>query len=55
MERHDWSITLSVGAITCREPFPAAGALLQAADRLMYQAKVVGKDALLQRTWDGDG
>jgi diguanylate cyclase (GGDEF)-like protein len=54
MERHDWPITLSIGAITCRTPFPAPDALLQAADRLMYQVKVAGKNALMQRTWDAD-
>ena len=52
MKQRQWPITLSIGAITCRPPFPAPGVLLQAADRLMYQAKAAGKDACLQSTWD---
>ena len=52
MQRRQWPITVSIGAITCGPPFPAPGVLLQAADRLMYQAKAAGKDACLQSTWD---
>jgi diguanylate cyclase (GGDEF)-like protein len=54
MARHGWPVTPSIGAITCHRPLPPAGALRQAADRLMYRVKASGKDAVLQRTWNED-
>ena len=54
MERHGWPITLSIGAITCRTRCDAPDALVQAADRLMYEAKAAGKNAFLHRMWHAE-
>ena len=54
MERHGWPVTLSIGAVTCRTRCDEPDALVQAADRLMYEAKAGGKNTFLHRMWHAE-
>jgi diguanylate cyclase (GGDEF)-like protein len=53
--RYQWPITFSVGAITCRTPGPSPEDLVHAADKLMYEVKAGGRDAVLHRLWSEAG
>jgi diguanylate cyclase (GGDEF)-like protein len=52
---HQWPITFSIGAITSHSPAATPDALVRAADRLMYQVKATGRDAVLHRRWSEAG
>lgn len=47
MQEHAWPITLSVGVLTCEQPPHTVEAMLRAADKLMYEVKLAGKNAIL--------
>ena len=47
MHEHAWPITLSVGVLTCEQPPHSVEAMLRAADKLMYEVKLAGKNAIL--------
>jgi len=42
--RGEWQATLSVGVVTCRGARPSVDALLEQADRLMYEVKSSAKN-----------
>lgn len=46
MESKSWPVTFSIGAIVLAEPPPSAESLIESADRLMYEVKHSGKNAL---------
>jgi diguanylate cyclase (GGDEF)-like protein len=54
MMKHRWPITFSIGAITCRTPV-SPEALVHAADKLMYEVKAAGRDAVRHRLWSEAG
>jgi diguanylate cyclase (GGDEF)-like protein len=47
---HGWRLTAGIGVVTFLVPPESVDALLAAGDRLMYQAKQKGKDAVAQET-----
>jgi diguanylate cyclase (GGDEF)-like protein len=52
MLRHGWPITFSIGAVTSRTASLSPEALVQAADKLMYDVKAAGRDAVRHRLWN---
>jgi two-component system, sensor histidine kinase LadS len=46
LQRGQWGVTLSVGAVTARGNDADVGEMMHAADTLMYQVKNRGKDAM---------
>lgn len=55
MLRQRWPITFSIGAVTSRTPSLSPEALVHAADKLMYEVKATGRDAVLHRVWSESG
>ncbi len=53
MQCHNWSVTFSIGALTCITPPPTTGELVKLADDLMYLAKRQGKNVLQCSTYWG--
>ncbi len=51
MRRGSWNVTFSVGVLTCRDVIPSVDDLVQAGDRLMYEAKRGGKNAMIFGRW----
>lgn len=47
MAQNGWSVTASAGVLSCDAPPESVEALMREADRLMYDAKRNGKDAVL--------
>jgi diguanylate cyclase (GGDEF)-like protein/PAS domain S-box-containing protein len=45
-----WTVTFSVGALTCLEPPPSVEDLMAQADGLMYTAKTMGKNTVVYGT-----
>jgi PleD family two-component response regulator len=43
-QRREWQVTLSVGVVTCGGARPSVDALLEQADRLMYEVKSSAKN-----------
>lgn len=54
MDAMNWPITLSVGVLTCANTPRSVDAMLRAADRLMYQVKATGKNAILYAVCEND-
>jgi len=46
MRQHQWSVTVSLGVITCLDPPETIDDLLRFADTLMYAVKGAGKDGI---------
>ncbi|MEO1765967.1 GGDEF domain-containing protein [Thiobacter aerophilum] len=46
MRAHGWDVTFSIGVAACDTPARDVDALIELADRLMYQAKQGGKDRI---------
>lgn len=53
MQENNWPVTFSAGIITCREVPDNVDSLIEFADRLMYEVKSTGKNALKYRVYDG--
>lgn len=51
MQKKQWPITFSMGAITFQEEFPAEKKMLEISDHLMYLVKKNGKNSLLHQLW----
>jgi diguanylate cyclase (GGDEF)-like protein len=51
---HDWRATASVGLVTFREHPERIDEIVGAADELMYEAKMRGKDAVVTGTLNGE-
>jgi diguanylate cyclase (GGDEF)-like protein len=51
MRRGSWNVTFSVGVVTCRDVIPSVDDLVQAGDRMMYEAKHTGKNAMVFGRW----
>jgi diguanylate cyclase (GGDEF)-like protein len=47
MERNDWTVTISIGVYTCRDPSLDQNRLVTLADDLMYRAKNGGKNSIV--------
>jgi len=52
-QRKNWSITFSVGVLTCNVIPPTIDELIRMADKLMYLAKSDGKNTVKYSTYDG--
>lgn len=50
MSEHGWSVTFSIGAVTCMSPPSSVDELIRTADALMFRAKQGGKDAVVYAT-----
>jgi diguanylate cyclase (GGDEF)-like protein len=46
VERHGWRISFSIGVVACESATPHARDALTLADRMMYDAKGAGRDAI---------
>jgi diguanylate cyclase (GGDEF)-like protein len=46
-QEHGWPITVSIGAVVIRPPYPTLAEALRAADQLMYRAKEAGKSGVM--------
>jgi diguanylate cyclase (GGDEF)-like protein len=44
MEVHEWPVTVSIGALTCRDAAADPNRLIKQADDLMYRAKAAGRN-----------
>jgi diguanylate cyclase (GGDEF)-like protein len=53
MHRNKWSITFSVGVLTCNAPLLKADELVRMADEVMYSVKYGGKNAVTYSTYTG--
>jgi diguanylate cyclase (GGDEF)-like protein len=53
MAKKKWPLTLSVGAMTFLRPLRDIDAMVQCADRLMYEAKHAGKNRIVHRVIEG--
>jgi diguanylate cyclase (GGDEF)-like protein len=53
MEQNKWSVTFSVGVLTCCAPLVKADELVRMADELMYSVKYEGKNAITYSTYKG--
>jgi diguanylate cyclase (GGDEF)-like protein len=53
MQRNDWPVTFSVGALTCRDASVTADRLISRADELMYSVKKNGKNAIAYAIYAG--
>ncbi len=53
MQAKNWSVTFSIGVVTCKAAPPAAEELLRQADELMYAVKRSGKKAIAYSTYAG--
>lgn len=51
MEKHRWSVTLSIGAVTFREPSSSVNLIVKKADELMYLVKHGGKNNIRHEEW----
>jgi len=47
MEHHNWGVTFSLGALTFDQPPDDVVQMIELTDRLMYQAKKAGKNAII--------
>lgn len=47
MRANNWSVTFSVGLLTCADPPRTVDEVIKIADGLMYRAKQTGKDAIV--------
>jgi len=54
MERGNWAVTFSIGAVTFEGPVEDARRALQVADEAMYHVKHGGKDGVHHVVWDGE-
>ena len=52
MNKAKWSITLSIGVLTCTTPPHSIDEFVKMADNLMYSAKFGGKDAISYSTFE---
>lgn len=50
---HNWPVTLSIGAVTCRKPPHELDILIEKADKLMYAAKREGKNTVRHQVLTG--
>jgi diguanylate cyclase (GGDEF)-like protein len=53
MRSHNWSVTFSIGVLTCLEAQLTADELLSKADALMYSVKKSGKNGIAYATYTG--
>jgi len=53
MQQKNWSITFSVGVLTCKVAPQTTGELIRMADELMYLAKSDGKNTVKYSIYDG--
>ncbi len=53
MQQNNWSVTISVGLLTCRVAPQTTDELIRMVDELMYLAKSDGKNAVKYSTYDG--
>ena len=53
MQQKNWSITFSVGVLTCRAAPPTTDELIRMADELMYSAKSDGKNTVKYSMYAG--
>jgi len=51
MKRHEWPVTISIGAMTFRDVPPSVDELVKRADELMYEAKRDGKNCIKHKEW----
>ncbi len=54
MEMGGWPVTFSVGAVTFEAPIGSADEAIRIADRLMYEVKNSGRDAIRHILWTGE-
>jgi len=54
VRRHDWPVSFSVGAVTFSAPPASASDAIAACDRLLYQVKNQGKNAIRHQTFSSD-
>ncbi len=52
MRERQWPVTLSVGALTFREPPASVDEMVRSADHLMYSAKKSGKNSIKFKLYD---
>ena len=52
MHKNNWSITLSIGVLTCKSPPASTDELVRIVDELMYSAKHEGKNAIKFSIYD---
>ena len=52
MEKKQWPITFSIGAITFEQQLPQEKEMLEISDHLMYLVKKNGKNNLLHQLWE---
>jgi diguanylate cyclase (GGDEF)-like protein len=53
MQQSHWSVTVSIGVLTCTKPSNSAGELIGLVDELMYSAKRGGRNAIKYATYAG--
>jgi diguanylate cyclase (GGDEF)-like protein len=53
MEKNDWAVTFSIGALTCQQTPPDNEELIRLADQLMYGVKNTSKDAIAYSVYAG--
>jgi diguanylate cyclase (GGDEF)-like protein len=53
MQQNQWSITFSVGVLTCNATPPKTDELVRMVDELMYSVKYEGKNAIVYSTYAG--
>jgi len=53
MQKNHWSVTTSVGLVTCLKPPPSPDKLIQLADEQMYFCKRAGKDCIHSTIFTG--
>jgi len=54
VRRHDWPVSFSIGAVTFSAPPASASDAIAACDRLLYQVKNQGKNAIRHQTFSSD-
>lgn len=52
MQKNNWPITFSIGAVTCQAPMVTADELVRMADELQYSVKTTGKNAIAYSSLD---
>ncbi len=53
MQKNHWSVTTSVGLVTCLKPPPSPDKLIQMADEQLYSCKRAGKDCIHSTIFTG--
>jgi len=53
MQRNNWRVTFSIGALTCPTPPAALGDVVSEADELMYEVKRSGRNAIRYGVYSG--